>query len=172
MASTVDQRTTYGCSAAVLHATLTDAEYWQDRMAEIGNGSAVVDHVVDDGRVTSVVDQALEADRLPKALQRFAGSSMSARCTESWDTARDDGSATGTYTLRVTKMPVVIDGELELIPVGPQECVLRFVGTVVASVPIMGPVVEKVMVGEMDKSFEAEREFTTAWLASDRADRS
>lgn len=168
MTASVDQRTTYRCSASVLHATLTDAQYWQDRVAEIGGGSRVVEHRVEDGSVTSVVDQALDAAALPKALQRFAGNSMSARCTESWNSPRDDGSAEGAYTLRVAKMPVVIDGRLELIPVGPQECVLRFVGTVVASVPVMGPVVEKIMVGEMDRSFETEREFTAAWLDRDR----
>lgn len=42
---------------------------------------------------------------------------------------------------------------------------LQFVGTVDASIPVMGPVVEKIMVGEIDKSFSAEREFTQSWLA-------
>jgi uncharacterized protein (DUF885 family) len=161
----VDQRTTYDCAAAVLHATLTDERYWQDRIAEIGGGSRVVEHRVEEGLTTSVVDQDLEAAALPKALQRFAGASMSARCTESWQSVREDGSAQGHYTLRVARMPVVIDGELELLATGAQQCVLHFVGTVDASIPVMGPVVEKIMVGEIDKSFSAEREFTQSWLA-------
>ena len=149
----------------MLHATLTDETYWQYRIAEIGGGSRVVEHRVEEGLITSVVDQDLEAAALPKALRRFAGASMSARCTESWQPLLDDGSAQGHYTLRVTKMPVVIDGGLELVATGAQKCVLRFVGTVDAPIPVMGPVVEKIMAGEIDKSFSAEREFTQSWLA-------
>lgn len=166
MATPVDQRTTYDCSAATLHATLTDVQYWKYRVEKIGNGSYVVDHRYENGGATSEVEQALDSATLPKALQRLAGSTMSARCVESWSAPGEDGSATGSYRLATSRMPVIVEGDLELIPDGAERCTLHFTGTVDAAIPVMGPVVEKIMVGEMDRSFSLEREFTMEWLAS------
>ncbi|GGF96503.1 hypothetical protein GCM10007304_08090 [Rhodococcoides trifolii] len=163
MAQPIEQNTDYPCTVAELYGALTSEMYWKDRVSEFGLGSRVVEFFGVDGRTTSVVDQAVDAEMLPKALRRFAGADMSARCTEWWDPLVDQ-SASGGYELEVSRVPIVIAGDVTMTATSESTSRLIFVGTVTSTIPVMGPVVEKIMLGEVDKSFAAEKEFTLGWL--------
>jgi len=162
----IDQCTEYPCSAELLHATLTDETYWSDRVRDIGSGSRVVRHEVTADLTTSEVDQTLDPDAMPKGVRRLVGSTMSARCTERWRPIRPDGSAVGDYRLVTAGVPVVMAGDLALEPRGEHSCALIFRGTVEATMPVVGPVLEKMMAGDVDRGFSAEREFTMRWLVA------
>lgn len=165
MPQQIDQNTDYPCAVADLYGALTSASYWKDRVSEFGLDSRVVGFTESADRITSVVDQAVDAEMLPKALRRFAGAHMSARCTEWWGPLADD-SASGGYQLEVAGVPITIAGDITMAATSETGCRLSFVGTVTSTIPVMGPVVEKIMVGEIDKSFATEREFTIGWLTS------
>ncbi|MGU3437775.1 DUF2505 domain-containing protein [Actinomycetes bacterium M1A6_2h] len=165
MPQPIEQNTDYPCTVAQLHGALTSAAYWKDRVSEFGLDSRVVDFTDVDGRITSVVDQAVDAEMLPKALRRFAGAHMSARCTEWWGPL-DDDSASGGYELEVARVPIAITGDIAMVALSGSGSRLSFVGTVTSTIPVMGPVVEKIMLGEIDKSFTAEKEFTVGWLSA------
>ncbi|MFW0872824.1 DUF2505 domain-containing protein [Rhodococcoides corynebacterioides] len=166
MTLSIDQCTEYPCSAELLHATLTDETYWSDRVRDIGSGSRVVRHEVTADLTTSEVDQTLDPDAMPKGVRRLVGSTMSARCTERWRPIRPDGSAVGDYRLVTAGVPVVMAGDLALEPRGEHSCALIFRGTVEATMPVVGPVLEKMMAGDVDRGFSAEREFTMRWLVA------
>lgn len=166
MTSRVSVSVEYTCSSADLLAALTSDRYWSDRSTEIGVGGRVVEYSTVSGATTSVVEQGIDTAALPKALQRFAGAHLTALCTETWASPGADGIARGEYTLAVTKMPITVHGDLELVATGEATCSLRFDGTVDAAIPVMGQLVEKVMVAEIDRGFEAEREYTLSWLAT------
>ena len=166
MTLSIDQCTEYPCSAELLHATLTDETYWSDRVRDIGSGSRVVRHEVTADLTTSEVDQTLDPDAMPKGVRRLVGSTMSARCTERWRPIRPDGSAVGDYRLVTAGVPVVMAGDLALEPRGEHSCALIFRGTVEATMPMVGPVLEKMMAGDVDRGFSAEREFTMRWLVA------
>ncbi|MBY6350929.1 DUF2505 domain-containing protein [Rhodococcoides corynebacterioides] len=166
MTLSIDQCTEYPCSAELLHATLTDETYWSDRVRDIGSGSRVVRHEVTADLTTSEVDQTLDPDAMPKGVRRLVGSTMSARCTERWRPIRPDGSAVGDYRLVTAGVPVVMAGDLALEPRGEHSCALIFRGTVEATMPVVGPVLEKMMAGDVDRGFLAEREFTMRWLVA------
>ncbi|MBY6367823.1 DUF2505 domain-containing protein [Rhodococcoides corynebacterioides] len=166
MSLSVEQCTAYPCSAARLHATLTDAEYWSDRVRDLGSGSRVVRHEVTSTLTVSEVDQTLDPAAVPKSLRRLVGSTMSARCLERWQPLRSDGSAVGDYRLVTAGVPVILAGDLELRPTGTDRCALIFRGTVEATMPVVGPALEKMMAGDVERGFEAEREFTMRWLVA------
>ncbi len=166
MTLSIEQRTEYPCAAELLHAALTDETYWSDRVRDIGSGSAVVRHEVTAELTTSEVDQTLDPAAMPKGVRRLVGSTMSARCTERWQPIRADGSAVGDYRLVTAGVPVIMAGELALEPRGDSACALIFRGTVEATMPVVGPVLEKMMAGDVDRGFSAEREFTMQWLVA------
>lgn len=166
MTLSIEQHTEYPCSAELLHATLTNETYWSDRVRDIGSGSKVVRHEVTPELTTSEVDQTLDPDVMPKGVRRLVGSTMSARCTERWRPLRADGSAVGDYRLVTAGVPVVMAGDLALEPRGESACALIFRGTVEATMPVVGAVLEKMLAGDVDRGFAAEREFTMRWLVA------
>ena len=163
MTQQIEHSVEYGCTTADLMRAFSSEVYWKERVAEIGNDSSVVHHSAEDGSIESVLEQCISSDELPKTLRRFGGPVIRTRCEENWSVGTD-GSATGDYTLTGVSIPMRISGSLDSRASGSGTSVLRFTGTLEVTIPVFGPVAEKLMTGEVAKSFEVEREFTIRWL--------
>ncbi|KQR99388.1 hypothetical protein ASG12_00650 [Williamsia sp. Leaf354] len=168
MASEISHIEPYPCSMERLYATLTDERYWRDRVATMaGGGGELISCAADKSGFRAVVRQPIPATSIPAALTRFVPSRVNVEYTESW-LPRETARAAGTFVSTVISMPASIDARVELRAVGPDRCDMHFEGTVTASVPVVGAMVEKMMMAQTAEGFRIEREFTLDWLARPR----
>ncbi|MGJ0118457.1 DUF2505 domain-containing protein [Williamsia sp. MIQD14] len=158
----------YPCSLEQLYTTLTEPRYWRDRVESMaGGGGELIACTADDQGFRAVVRQPIPTASIPAALTRFVPSRVSVEYTESW-LPRESETATGTFVSTVVSMPASIDARVELRAVGPHRCDMHFAGTVTASVPVVGAMVEKMMAAQTAEGFRIEREFSLDWLARPR----
>ncbi len=159
----------YPVPLALLHATLTDTRYWTDRASEMdaGGGDVIrfsgVGEGADPDRFVAVVRQRIESTSVPRALKRFAPSSVSVICTETW-LPRTGTEARGTFHSRAGGLPAEVDATVRLVAVDDTSCAMHFDGTVSSTLAVVGPMVEKMLVGETATGFDTERDFTLGWL--------
>ncbi|MGZ8177527.1 DUF2505 domain-containing protein [Williamsia sp. SKLECPSW1] len=155
----------------LLYATLTDTAYWTDRATgmDAGGGEAIRFSPAGDGtddetdRFVAVVRQRIESSSVPRALKRFAPSSVSVICTETWLPRRGD-EAVGTFHSRAEGLPAEVTADVRLVATGEASCEMHFAGTVSSSLAVVGPMVEKMLVAETATGFDTERDFTLRWL--------
>ncbi|WP_299569842.1 DUF2505 domain-containing protein [uncultured Williamsia sp.] len=161
----------YPVSLDRLYATLTDTCYWTDRASEMdaGGGDVIRFSGVGEGegddrdRFVAVVRQRIESTSVPRALKRFAPSSVSVICTETW-LPRTDAEARGTFHSRAEGLPAEVEATVRLVAVDDTSCTMHFDGTVSSSLAVVGAMVEKMLVGETATGFDTERDFTLGWL--------
>ena len=161
----------YPVPLELLYATLTDTRYWTDRASEMdaGGGDVIRFSGVGDGdgderdRFVAVVRQRIESTSVPRALTRFAPSSVSVVCTETW-LPRTDTDAHGTFHSLAEGLPAEVDATVRLVAVDDTSCAMHFDGTVSSTLAVVGAMVEKMLVGETAAGFDTERDFTLGWL--------
>lgn len=152
-----------------LYATLTDTGYWSDRAADMDAGGGDVIRFSgfgegdDPNRFVAVVRQRIESTSVPRSLARFAPSSVSVVCTETW-LPRSGTEASGTFHSRVEGLPAEVDARVRLVAVDETSCAMHFDGIVSSTLAVVGAMVERMLVGETAVGFDTEREFTLGWL--------
>ncbi|MBE7161559.1 MAG: DUF2505 domain-containing protein [Williamsia herbipolensis] len=159
----------YPVALDLLYATLTDTRYWTDRAAEMDAGGGEVirfsgfDDGDDPGQFVAVVRQRIASSSVPRSLTRFAPSSVSVVCTETWLPCSRD-AASGTFHSHAEGLPAEVDARVRLVAVDDSSCAMHFDGIVTSTLAVVGPLVEKMLVGETAAGFDTERDFTLGWL--------
>lgn len=130
-------------------------------------GAADVDvlvDVLDDGTFTVSVRRAVESASIPSEFRSLVGSELLVRYTEAWDAPSEKVKGReGTFALEIAGAPGHARGSIVLTPDG-NATAFGLAGEVQASIPLVGPMVEKTMVAAVKNSLPRELEAADAWL--------
>jgi hypothetical protein len=131
-------------------------------------GSDVLVDTVDDGSFTVVIRRTIPADAIPSEFRAFVGSQLHVRYTEVWDapdTSRDDAGREGTFAMEIPGTPGHARGAVVLTPTDTGTA-FRVAGEVHASVPLVGPMVERAVASAIEDALPQELAEADNWLAS------
>ncbi len=135
------------------------------------SGAADSDVLVDtedDGSFTVVIRRTVPADTIPTEFRAFVGSQLHVRYTEVWaapDSSHDDGGRKGTFAMDIPGTPGHARGAVTLRPAdGGTSFVMA--GDVQASVPLVGPMVERAVANAIQQALPPELAEADNWLAS------
>lgn len=131
-------------------------------------GSDVLVDTEDDGSFTVVIRRTIPADAIPSEFRAFVGSQIHVRYTEVWaapDDSSDDGSRDGTFAMEIPGTPGHARGAVTLKPEDGGTA-FDMAGEVQASVPLVGPMVERAVASAIRKALPPELAEADNWLAS------
>jgi uncharacterized protein YndB with AHSA1/START domain len=155
---------TYDADAAKVYAMLTDRDYLQTKVNELGHGPGEVIEcdAAGDGGWRSVSTRVVELD-VPGFAAKFIQPKNTVKQTDEWGPERN-GVREGTWKAESRGVPISLSGTMRLEPraVG---CVEIIRGTIKASVPLVGGKLEKVAAEGVQHNLESELEFNRKWLA-------
>jgi len=131
-------------------------------------GSDVLVDTEDDGSFTVVIRRTIPADDIPSEFRAFVGSQVHVRYTEVWaapETPEGDARRTGTFAMEIPGTPGHARGTVSLEPSGDQTDFVMS-GEVQASVPLVGPMVERAVASAIKQALPQELAEADSWLAS------
>ena len=131
-------------------------------------GSDVLVDTEDDGSFTVVIRRTVPADTIPSEFRAFVGSQLHVRYTEVWavpDTSRDDAGREGTFAMEIPGTPGHARGAVVLKPTDTGTA-FGIAGEVQASVPLVGPMVERAVASAILQALPRELAEADNWLAS------
>jgi hypothetical protein len=138
----------YAASVEKVFALLTDPRWLQERSAALGELSAKVKAKKGGGGVVLTMHRRVKRD-LPGLVAKVLSSEADLVFEETWSAAAEDGSRTGTLTMDAVGQPVKMTAKFELVPSG-KGSVYRIKHACKSSVPIIGGVVEKFALGQVE----------------------
>lgn len=159
MTTRIGHTSRYPRTAATMRATFIDAQYWKDRLAEVGGPNARLVSITPEGdRVRVQMVQSIAAADLPDQITKVRPGDMIINRTEVW------GATTGTFDAQVEGAPARIFGTVSLAG-DDVNCTATINGEVDVQVPLFGTKIEKAIAERLTELFEAEDQFTLNWLA-------
>ncbi len=150
-------------------AMFSNEEFAAQRARASGSaGSDVLVDADDDGSFTVVIRRTIPADAIPSEFRAFVGSQIHVRYTEVWaapDSSRDDALREATFAMEIPGTPGHARGSVVLTPAGTGTA-FTLAGDVHASVPLVGPMVERAVASAIQEALPQELAEADNWLAS------
>ena len=143
---------------------LEDEEFARVRAQAMG--SAVLDVDVDrrsSGALVVCLKASVPASSIPSEFRSFIGRALAITYTEAWEPLTDVDRV-GTFAVDVAGAPGHVAGAIGITADGDGTELLA-TGDVIASVPLVGPMIEKAVGGAVQKALAAEMAAADAWLA-------
>lgn len=145
-------------------AMLADREFVRRRGATMG--ARVLDADVDgttdtDFQVT--LRREAPTSSIPAEFRGFVGASLVITYVEAWE-APEQGQRIGTFAVEILGAPGHVSGAIGLTDEG-ETTELLATGKVTVPMPLVGPMIEKALVGNASRLLDAELAEADAWLA-------
>jgi uncharacterized protein DUF2505 len=139
-------------------------DYWQERLATFGGGTAALDGLTVDesGTVSVTITISLLRDWLPSMLTRLHRGDLEMVRNEQW-TWIDGGRVRGDVTVAVRGAPLTVVGEALISP-AQSGSLVTYTTTVTAKVPVVGGKIEGYIGGQAADEISAIQQFTTEWI--------
>ncbi len=155
----------YDADAATVIAMLTDRDYLQAKVNELGHGPGEVLECDPDGSGGwRLVTTRIVEIEVPGFAARFIQPTNTMKQTDEWGPDRD-GVRDGSWKVEARGVPVSLSGTMRLQPRGAGS--VEFInGTIKANVPLVGGKLEKLVFQGVDDNIGHELEFNRKWLAS------
>lgn len=132
-------------------------------------GATGVDVVVDqqdDGAFSIAIRRTVPSETIPAEFRSFVGSELVVRYTEAWNAPVADAvGREGTFAIEIVGAPGHARGSLVLTPDG-DGTGFGLAGDLQANIPLFGAMVEKAIVGAIEKSLPLELAAADAWLVA------
>lgn len=158
MASRLALQHRYPESPERIQEVLTDQRYLRDKLRAVGGrGAELVSRSADERGVTVIIHQAVPGDVLPSFLRSARPNGLTIHRTETWN------SSGGSVHAVVDGLPGTITGAMRLAP-DPAGCVLGAHLTAEVGLPLIGGMVEKMIIDGIATLMETEYQFTLEWL--------
>ncbi|MHB1067422.1 MAG: DUF2505 domain-containing protein [Candidatus Nanopelagicales bacterium] len=163
MATSFQHEQTFQADPAAVMAMLRDPDYIRAKCDRTGSldTTVSVEHGPDGGWVITSV-RVLPA-RLPSAVKRFVGDTITVTETQAWGAPGPDGTASATGTVEFSA-PMAFAATITLGAVGPATRV-RTDGSFTASVPFVGGSIEGTAADLTRKYLDVEQAVGNEWLA-------
>ena len=165
MARSIDYRTTMAYPAERVFATMTDPEYLQARLRELGGpGSALLDHEATPENAHYRLRQGLSEADLPPVVGKVVGGDLAIERTETLHRVTP-GAYTGDVDVVINAAPASAAGTMTLTDAtGGSEFAVH--ADVTVRVPLFGGKIEEIVADQVKRLLEAETQFTVRWLAA------
>ena len=156
MARSIDYRSPLAFPAEKVFAVMTDKEYLQARLREIGGpGSALLDHEASPEAARYELKQGLAEKDLPPIVGKVMNGDLAIVRTESLNRTAP-GSYSGDVDVSIPGAPAD-EGAGSLFQVH---------ADVTVRVPLIGGKIEEIVADQVRRLLEAETAFTVRWLGS------
>lgn len=153
----------YAAPIEKVFAVLTDPKWLEGRSDALGELSAKVKAKKSGGGVTLTMKRRVRRD-LPGIVAKVLDPEPELVFEEIWSAAGNRGARTGTLTMEADGQPVWMSATFELVPSG-KGCVYRVTHACKSSVPIIGAVVERFALGQVESGCAAEFAYLVSYLA-------
>ncbi|MGW4326492.1 DUF2505 domain-containing protein [Nocardia sp. NPDC004573] len=159
MATPLAYTATYSHSADALRTALADAQYWKDRVEEVGGADArLVEFDAAEDRLQVRMVQTIPAAQLPGAVTAVRPEGLVITRTETYT---HDG---GSFDARVEGVPAKVTGTVRLTE--SDNAAVAFVdATAEVGIPLFGRKIEAAVVARLVEMLAVEAEYTDAWIA-------
>lgn len=147
----------FAADPVAVFSMLTDRAY----LEEVARASGATRQQV------SVVDQTTRSEYdlpNPPELAKFAGSTLTVIQEIAWGPATDDGSRTGTLSLKVPGQPVSMPGTVTLAP-GGRGTQVKVDGDLTVKIPLLGKKLEKAAAPAILEGIGMQQTVGDKWLA-------
>jgi hypothetical protein len=159
MTTRIGHTSRYPRTAAAMRATFIDAQYWKDRLAEVGGPNArLVGITPEGGRMRVQMVQSIAEADLPEQITKVRPGDMIINRAETW------GATSGNFDAAVEGAPARFYGAIALAG-DDFTCTATISGEVDVQVPLFGSKIEKAIAERLTELFEVEDQFTLNWLA-------
>jgi hypothetical protein len=148
-----------------VYALLTDPKWIEARSLALGELSATVKAKKKGGGVTLSMKRRVRRE-LPGMLAKVLSPESDLLFEETWSAAEDEGR-TGTLTMDAVGQPVKMTAEFELAPSG-KGCVYRITHRCKSNVMLIGGMVEKFALGQIEKGCADELAYLAAYLKKNK----
>jgi hypothetical protein len=152
----------YAAPIDKVFALLTDPKWLRARSAALGEISASVKAKKSGGGVSLTMNRRVRRD-LPALVARVLDAESDLIFEEVWSAAGEGGARTGTLTMDAVGQPVKMSAKFELAPAG-KGCVYRIRHACKSSVPLIGGVVEKFALGQIESGCAGEFAYLVEYL--------
>jgi|GEM_PF-5943965 len=154
---------TYACTAADLHATLTDPAHVAAKLAATGPGE-----VLEVGSRLVKIRRQITAT-VPGFASKFVSDNQEVVQVEEWTDIPTEPTAAyaGSFGGTAQGVPVTVNGTLRIEPSG-ESSDLQVRGQVSVNVPFFGAKIAELVREQIVKNLEREHAFTATWIAEHR----
>ena len=163
MARSIDYRSTLAYPAERVFAAITDEEYLQARLREIGGpGSALLDHEATPEAARYELRQGLSEKDLPPIVGKVMNGDLAIVRTETLNRVQP-GRYSGDVDVAIPGAPASASGTMALAEDG-DGSLFEVHADVTVRVPLIGGKIEEIVADQVRRLLEAETEFTVRWL--------
>jgi hypothetical protein len=165
MARSIDYRSTLAYPAERVFAAITDEEYLQARLREIGGpGSALLDHEASPEAARYELRQGLSEKDLPPIVGKVMNGDLAIVRTETLNRVQP-GRYSGDVDVAIPGAPASASGTMALAEDG-DGSLFEVHADVTVRVPLIGGKIEEIVADQVRRLLEAETQFTVRWLGS------
>jgi hypothetical protein len=165
MARSIDYRSTLAYPAERVFAAITDEEYLQARLREIGGpGSALLDHEATPEAARYELRQGLSEKDLPPIVGKVMNGDLAIVRTETLNRLQP-GRYSGDVDVAIPGAPASASGTMALADDG-DGSLFEVHADVTVRVPLIGGKIEEIVADQVRRLLEAETAFTVRWLGS------
>lgn len=165
MARSIDYRSTLAYPAERVFAAMTDEEYLQARLREIGGpGSALLDHEATPEAARYELRQGLSEKDLPPIVSKVMNGDLAIVRTETLNRLQP-GRYSGDVDVAIPGAPASASGTMALADDG-DGSLFEVHADVTVRVPLIGGKIEEIVADQVRRLLEAETAFTVRWLGS------
>lgn len=164
MARTFSTQMHFPVDAMGAYALVTDPDYARTRAERTAGRDVEV--AVEGDPATVVSRRTLPVpDQLPSfAKAMVGGNGIRVEETHSWQSAAADGAREATLTVLFPAMPVRVNGTMTITPAGADACTVTIEGTVQATMPMVGSVVEQGVMEQVLRAADLEQALAVEWV--------
>ena len=165
MARSIDYRSTLAYPAEKVFAAMTNKEYLEARLREIGGpGSALLDHEATPESARYELKQGLAEQDLPPIVGKVMNGDLAIIRTETLNRTQP-GRYSGDVDVAIPGAPASASGSMALADEG-SGSLFEVHADVTVKVPLVGGKIEEIVADQVRRLLEAETEFTVRWLGS------
>jgi hypothetical protein len=165
MARSIDYRSTLAYPAEKVFAAMTNKEYLEARLREIGGpGSALLDHEATPESARYELKQGLAEQDLPPIVGKVMNGDLAIIRTETLNRTQP-GRYSGDVDVAIPGAPASASGSMALADEGAGS-LFEVRADVTVKVPLIGGKIEEIVADQVRRLLEAETEFTVRWLGS------
>jgi Protein of unknown function (DUF2505) len=165
MPRSIDYRSPLAPPAEKVFATMTDKQYLQARLQELGGpGSALLEHEATPEGARYRLRQGLSESDLPPIVGKVVGGDLAIERTETLRRTAP-GRYAGDVDVQIAGAPASASGTMALADDGAGS-LFEVHADVTVGVPLFGGKIEEIVAEQVRRLLEAETAFTVRWLAS------
>ncbi|SEK69258.1 DUF2505 domain-containing protein [Rhodococcus maanshanensis] len=165
MSRRIEFTANYSLPAEIVHRTLVDGRFWNQRAENGADKGLTLDHLTTgEGTIDVGLAQAIDTSQLPSLVTKVIKGDVSIVRSEAWGPLVD-GKAEGTFSAVATGIPINATGTASLVDT-PEGSTLRIEGDVDVNVKLIGGAIEGMVADQILGILGRDQEVVEEWVAA------